>query len=1196
MNFLSVNIRGLGGSCKSGWVKDLRRVYGINFVAIQESKQSSVSVLELKKFWGSGSFGLEVVDAVGLSGGLICLWDDQVFKVVSSTKNRNFIHIKGELVGSGVILNVLNVYAHQGVSAKSILWNSLVDIISGNSGQWVLGGDFNAVRFREERRNCSFKPTCANNFNSFIYNAGLREYHLRGRAFTWQSENGKKLSKLDRFLVNSEFFDSWPEARCQALPRSWSDHCPIILIAKSVNFGARPFRVFNSWMEKEGFDKVVEDACSSFSLSGCTPDVFFIKKLGFIRSKVREWRDNMLKKEGEEVSLAQEEVDSLEKILDRRELSEIEEWVLAENKKIITDAEIAKVSDLRQRSRVRWAKDGDENSKFFHSVINSRKASNVIHGLNIGGEWVSKPSLVKKEIFNFFRGKFVEDYRDRPPLVCPNIVKISDDVSVQIESKFSVEEIKAAVFECGDDRAPGPDGFNFRFYKRYWSLFVNDFVSIMDYFHETGVINVGCGSSFIALIPKRRDPLGLNDYRPISLVGVVNKVVSKVLANRLKRVLEPIISVSQSAFLSGRSILDGPLVINEVCSWLKKHKKKALLLKIDFEKAYDNISWKFVLDVLSQMGFGSKWCSWIWGILSSARASVLVNGSPTFEFNCEKGMRQGDPISPFLFVVAMEALSCLVSMANEVGVFSGIQLPNDGPNLSHLFFADDAIFVGEWEEGNALNIVRILRCFFACSGLKINFSKSNLFGIGVTIEDVVVMADLVGCAPDSLPFKYLGLKVGANMNRVNNWRPVYDLFESRLALWKSPVLSFGGKVTLIRSVLESLPSYFFSLFVAPGKVIKDLESIVKKFLWGGTAEVRKTHWVAWDRVSIPKKKGGLGLSKLKNSNLSLLCKWGWRYKREKNSMWVKVVDAIHLGGSAWSFLPFMKAIRGVWHNIVSAINKPFQGKPPLRNYFRGLVGRGDQILFWLDPWLDNVPLKCVYPNLFALEVVKTCSVSDRLGGVWLWRHDPVLEEETAEFDSLVAALLSVSLNDKKDEWKWKVLMDISDIRVDYVLEWCGWVPNKCNILVWRSEMKRIPTADALLRRGIMIGEGLCPFCKSVPESVDHIFTSCFFAVVLWQKISRWCHIPPIFAFSFKDLLEIHKGGHISVKDRVVIQGIIYISCWSIWATRNKIIFSNSEFKADKVFSDIKSLGFLWYKHRSRCSALSWVDWCKFVNM
>ncbi|XP_021995409.1 uncharacterized mitochondrial protein AtMg01250-like [Helianthus annuus] len=201
------------------------------------------------------------------------------------------------------------------------------------------------------------------------------------------------------------------------------------------------------------------------------------------------------------------------------------------------------------------------------------------------------------------------------------------------------------------------------------------------------------------------------------------------------------------------------------------------------------------------MGFGAKWCSWLWGILSSARASVLVNGSPTFEFNCSKGMRQGDPISPFLFVVVMEALSCIFDKAVEVGVFSGIKLPNDGPSLSHLFFADDALIVGEWGEMNALNVVRILRCFHACSGLRINLSKSNLYGIVANSEEVEDLANVVGCKQDTLLFKYVGLKVGANMNRINNWKPVYDIFESRLALWKSAFLSMGGRIKLIRSVL-----------------------------------------------------------------------------------------------------------------------------------------------------------------------------------------------------------------------------------------------------------------------------------------------------------------------------------------------------------------------------------------------------------
>ncbi|KAJ0938354.1 putative RNA-directed DNA polymerase [Helianthus annuus] len=757
-----------GGDLKPGWIKSIKQEYGINFMAFQESKQCNVSRAVLAKYWGSGNYAFVAIDSNGLSGGLISMWDVSMFSVDETVENRNYLLVRGRMLGYDAPVNILNVYAPQGVAAKKEVWDSIASLINIYDGYWVVGGDFNAVRFREEKRNCSFKHLCASNFNSFIYETGLIEYDMRGRNFTWQSENGYKLSKLDRFLVNIEFFNKWPEARVQVLPRMWSDHNPIVLSIKSVNFGARPFRVFNSWLGKEGFNEVVVDACGAFSAEGIPPDLFFIQKLGYIRSKIQAWRNNMIKKEGEALDSAKEEVAEIEAILESRDLTEDEEWILAENKKVIAEIEQAKTMDLKQRSRVQWAKEGDENSKLFHTYINCRKASNVIHGLNIGGEWVSKPTLVKKEVFKFFKSKFVEDCVSRPVLPCHNLKKISGAEADRVEGPFTAEEIKAAVFECGDDRSPGPDGFNFRFFKHFWNLFEDDVFNIMAAFFVSGKVNLGCGSSFIALIPKKRDPVGLSDYRPISLVGVVNKVISKVLANRLKRVLGSVISDSQSAFLGGRFIMDGPLIINEVCSWIKKGKKKAFLLKIDFEKAYDNINWGFVIDVLRQMGFGPRWCNWVWGVLSSARASVLVNGSPTFEFKCDKGMRQGDPLSPFLFVVAMEALSCLLNKAREVGVVSGISLPNDGPHLSHLFFADDALILGKWDASNALNIVRVLRCFYACSGLRINLGKSNLYGIGVSDSELGAMADVVGCTPDSLPFRYLGLKVGANMNRLSN--------------------------------------------------------------------------------------------------------------------------------------------------------------------------------------------------------------------------------------------------------------------------------------------------------------------------------------------------------------------------------------------------------------------------------------------
>ncbi|XP_021974565.1 uncharacterized protein LOC110869633 [Helianthus annuus] len=163
-------------------------------------------------------------------------------------------------------------------------------------------------------------------------------------------------------------------------------------------------------------------------------------------------------------------------------------------------------------------------------------------------------------------------------------------------------------------------------------------------------------------------------------------------------------------------------------------------------------------------------------------------------------------------------------------------MPNGASLISHLLYADYAIIIGEWSDANILNVVRILRVFYMCSGLKINLSKSNLYGIGMDMDEVNNTTMVVGCNAESTPFKYLGLMVGANMNRVNNWKSVYDICEARLSRWKPSLLFIGGRIMVIKSILESFPNYYFCLYKAPVKVIRDLESMIKRFLWGGSGD------------------------------------------------------------------------------------------------------------------------------------------------------------------------------------------------------------------------------------------------------------------------------------------------------------------------------------------------------------------------
>ncbi|GJX11957.1 putative RNA-directed DNA polymerase, eukaryota, reverse transcriptase zinc-binding domain protein [Tanacetum coccineum] len=208
---------------------------------------------------------------------------------------------------------------------------------------------------------------------------------------------------------------------------------------------------------------------------------------------------------------------------------------------------------------------------------------------------------------------------------------------------------------------------------------------------------------------------------------------------------------------------------------VQKKKKKLFIFKVDFEKAFDLVSWKYLDFVLLNLAFGSKWRSWIRACLSSSRASVLVNGSPTLEFPIKRGLRQGDPLSPFLFIFVMEGLHNALSTAVSSCLIRGVKFGSPEVTISHLFYADDVIITTEWNASDLENIIRVLQVFYFASGLKINIQKSNVYGIGVSDVDVSFMASNSGCALGSFPFTYLGLPISSNMSLTSSWQPRYLL-------------------------------------------------------------------------------------------------------------------------------------------------------------------------------------------------------------------------------------------------------------------------------------------------------------------------------------------------------------------------------------------------------------------------------------
>ena len=328
--------------------------------------------------------------------------------------------------------------------------------------------------------------------------------------------------------------------------------------------------------------------------------------------------------------------------------------------------------------------------------MSTRRRRNNIPFFLVNGALIEGVDNVRNAVYTHFSSHFRPVVASRPSMEGLVFRSLSFGEGAALVKPFSLDKVKAAVWDCESFKCPGPDGINFGFIKDFWDIMRDDVMRFLVEFHRNGRLAKGINSTFIALIPKVESPQRLSDFRPISLVGSLYKILSKVLANRLRSVMDFVISDSQSAFIKGRQILNGILVANEVIDEAHKHKREMILFKVDFEKAYDSIDLGYLDEVMLKMGFPTLWRKWIKECTGTATASVLVNGSPTDEFTLGRGLRQGDPLSPFLFLLAAEGFHVLMESMVANNLFTGYRVGPSGTTVvSHLQFADDTLLLGE---------------------------------------------------------------------------------------------------------------------------------------------------------------------------------------------------------------------------------------------------------------------------------------------------------------------------------------------------------------------------------------------------------------------------------------------------------------------------------------------------------------------
>ncbi|CAA7058559.1 unnamed protein product [Microthlaspi erraticum] len=388
----------------------------------------------------------------------------------------------------------------------------------------------------------------------------------------------------------------------------------------------------------------------------------------------------------------------------------------------------------------------------------------------------------------------------------------------------SNDEIRKAISEINPEKAPGPDGMTGCFYQQFWDTTARDIICMVKEFFSSNRLDPRLNQTNICLIPKTERPRDMTEFRPISLCNVSYKIISKILSNRLKRCLPKIISETQSAFVARRLITDNILIAQEAFHALRTNsmcKAKFVAIKTDMSKAYDRVEWNFLEALLLKLGFAETWISWIRSCISSVSYQVLINGEAKGSINPSRGLRQGDPLSPFLFIILTEVLIAQLRGAEEEGRITGLKIARTSPSISHLLFADDSLFFCKADVLQCAELMKIIKCYGLASGQQLNTSKSSIFfGNKVPQELRRSLKNTLGISKEGGMGTYLGLpeKICGSKKQVLAF--VQDRLSQRINSWSAKLLSKGGKEVLIKSVAQALPTYVMSCFLLPQDVIK----------------------------------------------------------------------------------------------------------------------------------------------------------------------------------------------------------------------------------------------------------------------------------------------------------------------------------------------------------------------------------------
>ncbi|GJX84964.1 RNA-directed DNA polymerase, eukaryota, reverse transcriptase zinc-binding domain protein [Tanacetum coccineum] len=491
---------------------------------------------------------------------------------------------------------------------------------------------------------------------------------------------------------------------------------------------------------------------------------------------------------------------------------------------------------LYQKAKIKWLSVGDRNNAYFHKILKSRSHKNRINQISdgMGNRYYGEKAT--DQFVNHFKKFLGEAY---PVSGLENIEaliekKLSAEDALDMVRMVNDEEIKTAMFQIDGNKAPGPDGFSAYFFKKSWSIVGTDVCNAVKEFFRTGKLLNEVNSTLISLIPKILTHDKVTDFRPITCFNVLYKCISKIITDRMKNAIGKIVGLNQSAFVPNRHVQDNILLSQELLrGYERKDGPKRVAMKIDIQKAYDTVNW--VGEALD-------------------RKKVEEKKDFRYHFGCK-------------------------------------QL-----KLTHVYFADDLLMFCHGDVVSVGVLKEAIEEFGAISGLLPNYTKSTIIFGSMRMEDQQSILNCVPFKVEKLLIKYLGVPLTSKRIGANNCKSLIDKVKSRVSNWKNKCLSYAGRLQLISSILESIHVYWASVFLLPQGVIKDINKILKGFLWSQGELSKGKANVAWRNICSPKNQGGFGLKDLVLWNKKMIIKHLWYIAVDKNSLWVKWVNTVKLKG------------------------------------------------------------------------------------------------------------------------------------------------------------------------------------------------------------------------------------------------------------------------------------------------------------